>query len=186
MLRLGIVIVSTRPGRVGPSVARWFEARARAHGKFEVRLVDLAEVALPVYDEPRHPRLGQYEHAHTRAWSEAVKALDAFAFVTPEYNYGAPPSLLNALDYLFQEWAYKPAMFVSYGGISGGLRSVQMAKLTLTALRVMPLPEAVTIPFVASQLEAGVLKSSEALERSAATALDELHRWAEALRPLRG
>ena len=183
---LGIVIASTRPGRVGPAVARWFEERARANGKFAVQLVDLLEVNLPVYDEPRHPRLAQYEHAHTRAWSEIVKALDAFAFVTPEYNYGTPPALLNALDYLFQEWAYKPAMFVSYGGVSGGLRSVQMTKLSLTALRVMPLPEAVAIPFVASQLEGGALRSSEALERSAQTALEELHRWTEALRPLRG
>ncbi len=105
MLKLGVVIASTRPGRVGPSVARWFEERARVHGKFEVQLVDLQEVNLPVFDEPNHPRLAKYERAHSKAWSATVKGLDAFAFVTPEYNYGPPPALLNALNFLFHEWA---------------------------------------------------------------------------------
>ncbi len=186
MLALGVVIASTRPGRVGPSVARWFEERARVHGKFQVQLVDLQEVNLPVFDEPNHPRLAKYERAHSKAWSETVKRLDAFAFVTPEYNYGPPPALLNALNFLFHEWACKPAIFVSYGGVSAGLRSVQMSKLTLTALKVMPLPEGVAIPFVANLLESGVLKATEHLERSAHAALEELHRWAEALKPLRG
>ena len=124
----------------------------------EVQLVDLQEVNLPVFDEPNHPRLAKYERAHSKAWSATVKGLDAFAFMTPEYNYGPPPALLNALDFLFHEWACKPAIFVSYGGVSAGLRSVQMSKLTLTALKVMPLPEGVPIPFVANLLENGVLK----------------------------
>src|SRR5689334_4480755 len=119
-LKLQIVIASTRPGRVGAPVARWFHRRAEEHGGFDVELVDLAEVNLPLLDEPHHPRLRRYVHQHTQAWSARVEAADAFVFVTPEYNYGMPASLKNALDYLNQEWHYKPVGFVSYGGVSAG------------------------------------------------------------------
>src|SRR5690348_13390945 len=125
MPTLAIVIASTRPGRVGLPVARWFEDRARRHGRFDVVVEDLAERALPFLDEPRHPRLRQYEYAHTRAWSEAVDAADAFAFVTPEYNHGLNAPLKNAIDFLHHEWTYKPVGIVSYGGVSGGLRCTQ-------------------------------------------------------------
>src|SRR5262245_35133742 len=186
MLRLHTLIASTRPGRVGLPVGRWFAERARAHGKFEVELVDLAEVGLPIFDEPRNPRLGQYEHAHTRAWSERIRPADAFVFVTPEYNYGVPASLKNALDFLYQEWNYKPAAFVSYGGPAGGARSVQMARLIVGALKMVPIVESVAIPFVNKLVEDGAFKAAEAHEKAAGIVLDELHRWAGALRPLRG
>ena len=97
MPKLAVVIASTRPGRVGWPVGQWFLDRARAHGKFEVELIDLKELNLPHLDEPKHPRLQQYEHAHTKAWSKTVSQTDTFVFVTPEYNYGMPPALLNAL-----------------------------------------------------------------------------------------
>ena len=186
MPKLGVIICSTRPGRIGPAVAKWLVESAKRHGKFEVQVVDLKEVNLPVFDEPKHPRLRQYEHEHTKAWSRTVQALDAFVFVTPEYNYGMPPSLLNALDYLFTEWAYKPAGFVSYGGTSGGTRSVQMAKQVLTSLKIVPLPEGVAIPFVAKQMEGDEFKGGADQEPAAKTMLDELARWSEALRSLRG
>jgi NAD(P)H-dependent FMN reductase len=143
-------------------------------------------VGLPLIDEPRHPRLRDYEHEHTRRWSAIVDASDAFVFVTPEYNFSAPPALLNALDYLFHEWAYKPAGFVSYGGISGGMRAVQMTKLLLTSLKIVPLPEAVSIVFF-QQLMAptGAFLGSEPLEKAATTMLGELHRWSGALKSLR-
>jgi NAD(P)H-dependent FMN reductase len=96
MLKLHVVLTSTRPGRACLPIGTWFHAFAQRHGKFDVQLVDLAVVNLPPLDEPRHPRLGQYEHAHTKAWSATVSAADAFVFVTPEYNYGSPPALLNA------------------------------------------------------------------------------------------
>lgn len=185
-LTLGVVVCSTRPGRAGAPIAQWFLDRARAHGKFGVELVDLATVALPIFDEPKHPRFGDYQHEHTKAWSRTVRGLDAFVFVTPEYNYGSPPALVNALHYLFAEWACKAAGFVSYGGLSGGTRSVQMTKQFLTTLKVMPLPEAVNIPFFTQHLHEGVFTGTEAMEKSAAGMLDELHRWSEALRPLRG
>ena len=185
MLKLKIIIASTRPGRVGAPVARWVLGRARHNEKFDPSLADLAEVNLPLLDEPKHPRLGAYEHAHTKAWSAIVKEADAFVIVTPEYNYSAPPALLNALDYLYSEWHYKPVSFVSYGGISGGLRSVQMTKQIVTALKMMPIVEAVTIPFIANHMKDGELQTSESLEKSATTMLDELHRWATALKPMR-
>jgi NAD(P)H-dependent FMN reductase len=186
-LKLHTIICSTRPGRVGASVATWFHGKAREHGRFDAALVDLADFNLPVFDEPHHPQLQKYEHAHTRAWSASVAAADAFVFVTPEYNYGPPPSLLNALNFLFLEWQYKPASFVSYGGVSGGLRAVQLEKQTLTALKMMPIPEAVTIPSVSKHLDENrAFVSNELIDGSVKPALDELHRWAEALRPMRG
>src|SRR5713226_9805342 len=129
MPKLSVVIASTRPGRAGLPIGEWFFARAQAHGGFDVQLVDLKEVDLPLLDEPKHPRLRDYQHEHTKKWSALVGGSDAFVFVTPEYNFSSPPALLNAIDYLFHEWAYKPAGFVSYGGVSGGIRSVQMTKL---------------------------------------------------------
>lgn len=185
MLKLHVVIASTRPGRIGLPIGNWFFERAKAHGKFEVNLVDLKEVALPLLDEPKHPKLGQYEHAHTKAWSATVKAGDAFVFVTPEYNFAVAPALLNALDYLYTEWNYKPAGFVSYGGISAGLRAVQMAKQALTTLNMMPIVDAVALPFAMKQVADGVFQGNEANEKAATAMLDELHRWAEALAPMR-
>jgi len=188
MLLLQIIIVSTREGRAGLPVAKWFNEYAVHHGKFEIELIDLAEVNLPMLDEPNHPRLHQYQHVHTKAWSATIARGDAYVFVTPEYNYSVPPSLINALDYLYEEWAYKPAAFVSYGGISGGLRSVQMAKQPVTTLRMMPIPEGVPVPFFAQAIdkEAGTFTPNELHEKSANTMLNELLRWAEALRPMRG
>jgi NAD(P)H-dependent FMN reductase len=187
MPRLGIVIASVREGRIGFPVAQWFIDRARQHGRFDVEVVDLKEIDLPLFAERNHPRLQQYESEHQKAWSARVAALDAFVFVTPEYNYGPSPALLNALDYLLVEWYYKPAAFVSYGGISGGLRAVQLTKQTLTTLKMVPIVEAVAIPFVAQAVdrEAGVFKATEAHEKSATAMLDELLRWTEALAVLR-
>ena len=133
-LKLHTIIASTRPGRVGLHVGKWFHEYALKHGGFDATLVDLADFDLPVYDEPHHPRLQKYEREHTKRWAESVRSADAFVFVTPEYNYSPSPSLVNALDYVYLEWNYKPAGFVSYGGVSGGLRAVQVVKLQATAL----------------------------------------------------
>jgi NAD(P)H-dependent FMN reductase len=187
MPRLHIIVVSTRPGRVGPSIAAWFDGFARGHGKFDVALVDLAEVNLPFLDEPVHPRMMKYEHEHTKRWSASVAAADAFVFVTPEYNFGVPAPLVNALDFVFREWHYKPAGFVSYGGQSGGIRAVQMVKPILTTLKMMPIPEAVAIPFFTQHRDqSGTFTATEAHEKSATAMLDELLKWADALKSLRG
>jgi NAD(P)H-dependent FMN reductase len=183
--KLAVVAASTRPGRVGIHLARWMHGVAEAHGGFDPRLVDLAELALPIYDEPKHPRLREYVHDHTRRWSALVEEADAFVLVMPEYNYAPTPALLNALDYVFHEWGYKPASFVSYGGISGGLRAVQAIKLPLTSLKVVPLNEAVVVPFVHNQVKDGTFTPNEIQERAAPGMLDALVRWSDALKVLR-
>lgn len=185
-LRLNIVIGSTRPGRVGPTVARWFDAVAREHGGFDPVLVDLAAFDLPVFDEANHPRMQKYEKPHTVEWSASVASADAFVFVTPEYNFFAPPSLVNAIDFLHAEWGYKPAGILGYGGASGGMRAAQMLKLLLTSVKVMPIPESVNVHYVRQAIdEAGDFVPNEAVLGTARTMLDELARWAAALKPLR-
>jgi NAD(P)H-dependent FMN reductase len=183
---LQIIIGSTRPGRVGPSVAEWIAAAARAHGRFDVEVVDLAEVNLPMFNEPRHPRLRQYEHQHTKDWSAIIDRADAFIFVVPEYNYGFNAATKNAIDYLNHEWRYKPAGFASYGGVAAGTRAVQQLKQVMTTLKMVPVFEAVNIPFVQQFLdEATRLHPSEVMTEAATAMLDELARLAVALRPLR-
>ncbi|MGE4370912.1 MAG: NADPH-dependent FMN reductase [Burkholderiaceae bacterium] len=185
-LELHVIVCSTRPGRIGPPIAHWFSRFAAEHGKFNVKLVDLADFNLPVFDEPNHPRLQKYEHDHTKAWSASVNQADAFVFVTPEYNYCPPPSLINALNYLSREWAYKPCGFVSYGGVSGGLRSAQQAKQLVTTLKMMPMPEGVAVPMAWDNLdEQKTFTATDPVRSSAAVMLDELHKWAGALKTLR-
>lgn len=184
-LNLNTVICSTRPGRVGPIIANWFHNVALEHGAFNAALVDLATFNLPVYDEPVHPRHHNYQNAHTRAWAESVGSADAFVFVTPEYNYGVPPSLLNALNYVYAEWNYKPAAFVSYGGIFGGGRAVQMAKMTLNTLKMVPILESVVIPFFSGQITSERFTPNDVQKQAARDLLKELLRWTHALKPLR-
>jgi NAD(P)H-dependent FMN reductase len=183
--RLHVLIASTRPMRIGPSVAKWFHEFAAKHGKFDAHLVDLADFNLPVLDEPQHPSRRHYEHDHTKKWSASVNEADAFVFVTPEYNYGPPPSLLNALDYLFWEWQYKAVGLVGYGGISGGGRSTHAIKPTIVTLKMMPIPETVWLPNVYGQLKDGAFTANEFNEQGADALLHELIKWTDALAGLR-
>jgi NAD(P)H-dependent FMN reductase len=185
MPELMIVIASTRPGRAGGPVGRWFVERAREHGAFQIEVVDLAELALPMFDEPKHPRFRDYAHDHTRAWSQLVDAADAFVFVTPEYNHGYPASLKNAIDYLHHEWHNKPVGFVSYGGVAAGTRAMQQLKQVVTAVRMLPVVEAVNIPFFQQFIEDGELHANQVMEQAVPAMLDELVRVEAALRPLR-
>lgn len=184
---LQIVTASTREGRKGPAVAAWFEQIAREQGQFAIEAIDLKALNLPMFDEPEHPRLRRYKHEHTKAWSVTVRRADAFVFVVPEYNFSAPPSLLNAFDYLAHEWNYTAAGFVSYGGVSGGLRSVQMLKQTVTALKIMPMMEGVALPMFTTAIDAetGVFAPPDIQKKSALAMLDELLRWTTALKSLR-
>ena len=182
---LNIIVGSTRPGRVAPIFANWFKEFAAAHGKFEPVLVDIADFDLPLFDEPKHPRLGDYENEHTKRWSQTIAAADAFVFVTPEYNYFVPAPLVNAVTYLSAEWRYKPAGFLSYGGVSGGLRAVESAKPLLTTLKVVPIPEGVPVPNYPQLLADGEFKPNDLIAAGAKTMLDELHRWSVALKPMR-
>jgi NAD(P)H-dependent FMN reductase len=183
---LQIIIASTRPGRVGPSVADWVYQRAFAHGSFDAEIVDLAEVNLPIFDEPRHPRFREYTHQHTRDWSATVERGDAFIFVVPEYNFGFNAAIKNAIDYLHTEWQYKPVGFASYGGVAAGTRAVQMLKQVVTALKMTPVAESVSIPFIGQFLGADrAFQPNEIMESAVTAMLDELTRWTAVLRGLR-
>ena len=183
---LQVVIASTRPGRLGAPVAAWFAECAREHGGFTVEVIDLAEVDLPMFDEPKHPRLGQYEYQHTKDWSATISRGDAFVFVVPEYNYGFNAAIKNAIDYLHVEWQHKPIGFVSYGGVAAGTRAVQMLKQVVTTLKMVPVFDSVNIPFVAQFIaEDGALHANDIMQGAAKAMLDELMRWETAVKPLR-
>lgn len=183
---LQVIICSTRPTRAGKAVGDWFVETARAHGGLEVQVADLAEIGLPLLDEPHHPFLQQYQHEHTKQWAARIAASDAVVFVTPEYNYGMPAAAKNALDYLYHEWMNKPVGFVSYGGSSGGVRAVQHFKQVVTTMSLYPMGATVAIPFIVEKVEAGRF-TANGEEREAATALlDELARTAPVLAQLRG
>jgi NAD(P)H-dependent FMN reductase len=186
MPSLMIVIATTRPARAGIAVAEWFIDRARAHDAFEVDVVDLAELNLPFLDEPNHPRLGQYTQQHTRDWSARVTAADAFVFITAEYNHGYPATLKNAIDFLHWEWKDKPVGFVSYGGVAAGTRALQQLKPVVSVLKMVPISEAVNVPFFAQFIdEDGALAPNQVMEQSASAMLDELQRLNGALALLR-
>lgn len=186
-VRLLVLLCSTRPGALGPLIGQWLlETLTPRAGELGVELVPvtLGDLRLPFLDEEDHPASGVYQHEHTRRWSATVDAADGFVAVTPEYNYGMPATLKNALDYLSREWAWKPIGFVSYGHTSAGTRSVQHAKQVVTTLRLVPLGATVAIR-IDDAVEGGRLRSDPARDRAGVGLLDELVRVAHALRPLR-
>jgi NAD(P)H-dependent FMN reductase len=172
--KLLIVIGSTRPGRIGRPIGDWFTGVAREHGGFEVEEADLAELDLPLFDEPNHPRFRNYVHDHTKAWSAVVDAADAFVFITPEYNHSYPASLKNAFDYLNNEWRHKPLGFVSYGGIAAGTRAVQAFKPVAAALTMLVAQNLVNIAWVGQKLKDGVFVEDDDVRAAANAMLDEL------------
>jgi NAD(P)H-dependent FMN reductase len=185
MPTLTVIVGSTRPGRAGQPIAEWFAERARAHAGFDVEVADLAEIGLPLLDEPNHPRLGQYTKQHTKDWSAIIDRADAVVFVTPEYNYGYPASIKNAIDFLHREWRDKPAGFVSYGGVAAGTRAVQQLKQVVTTLRMTPVFDSVNIPFHAQLIKDGTFEATDVVNQAADTMLDELVRVEAALHQLR-
>lgn len=185
MYNLKIIIASTRPGRKGIYVANWFIDIAKQDENFNVEVLDLAKINLPFLDEPKHPRLQEYTKEHTKQWSKTISDADAFVFVIPEYNYSMPPTLLNAIDFLYKEWNYKPVGLVSYGGLSGGTRSAQMCKEVITTVKMMPLSTAVNLPFFERHLQDEKFTGYEEANKSAKNLLKELLKWTEALKPMR-
>jgi NAD(P)H-dependent FMN reductase len=179
---LQIIVGSTRPGRRGLAVATWFHDLAVRHAGFDVELVDLAEVGLPLLDEPRPPQRGEYVHEHTRRWSETVRAGDAYMFVVPEYNHSYGAATKNALDYLAKEWAGKPVAFVGYGGVAAGARAVQALIPVATSLGMVPLGQSVNIPFIRQAVtSAGTFEPAPGLDENASGVLDALLRLTTAL-----
>jgi NAD(P)H-dependent FMN reductase len=186
MHKLMIITVSTREGRKGDSLARWIEGEARQDSEWDVVPVDLKSLALPMLNEPEHPRLKHYHFEHTKQWSALVEPIDAFVVVTPEYNFSAPPSIVNALDYLFQEWAYKPIGFVSYGGVSAGTRGLVVLRQMVSAMRMVPVVESVNVPFFSQFIDAeGTFSANAQTAAGAAGMLAELKKWAAPLKAMR-
>jgi NAD(P)H-dependent FMN reductase len=187
MYKLKVIIASTRPGRAGLPVGEWFYNFIKKNdNNFEVELLDLLKINLPLLDEPNHPKLKKYTQEHTFAWSKIIDESDAFVFVTPEYNFGPPATLINALDYVYNEWNYKACGFVSYGAVSGGLRSVQVLKQVITTLKMVPIYEAVAIPMVNEQIdEQKNFNATPFNEKSALIMLKELQKWTDALIQMR-
>ena len=186
MNNLKIITSTTRPGRKGIFIAEWIIQLAQETNKFDVELLDLAVINLPLMDEPNHPRLKQYQQEHTKQWSAKIEGADAFIIVLSEYNFSIPAPIKNALDYLLNEWKYKPVAIVSYGGVSGGLRSTQMLKQVVTSLSMMPIFESVSIPFFTKYItEENKFVPEEIVTKSAQVMLTELERWSNALKVLR-
>src|SRR2546421_1365155 len=128
MLRIAIILGSTRPGRNGEAVAKWVYEIAKKRSDAEFELVDIKDFNLPLLDEPVPPSMGEYSKPHTKVWAAKIGSFDGYVFVTPEYNHGICGALKNAIDFLFAEWNNKAAGFVSYGS-AGGARAVEQLRL---------------------------------------------------------
>lgn len=183
MLKIGIIIGSTRPGRLGEGVATWVCEIAQKRSDAEFELVDIKDFNLPLLDEPMPPIMGQYSKPHTKTWAAKIDSFDGFVFVTPEYNHGIPGALKNAIDFLYREWKDKAAGFVSYGG-SGGIRAVEQLRLVLAHMGTVP--NQVMLPLNTDFENYSVFKPAPEREKELKAMLDQLIAWGEALKPLRG
>ena len=186
MYNLKIISSTVRPGRKGPLVAAWITELAKQNENFNVELLDLGEINLPMMNEPNHPIMKNYQHAHTKWWSAKIDEADAFIFVTAEYDYNYPAPLRNALEYLSQEWGYKPAAIVSYGGVSAGTRASNALKADLSTLRMVPLAESVNFPFFQQNInDENEFEAKETSHKAAANMLKQLVRWAKGLKAIK-
>ena len=185
MTRVAIIVGSTRIGRQGDAVAQWVYQGAHQYGNAQYEIVDLADLDLPLrLDEPRPAAVGpDYQHRHTRAWSQIVNSFDAFVFVVPEYNHSIPAVLKNALDFLYVEWADKVAGFVSYG-FDNGVRAVEHLRGILSELGMAHVRRTVALS-VRDDFENGKIGPREHQSRHLLEMLDKVLEWADCLRPLR-
>jgi NAD(P)H-dependent FMN reductase len=184
MLKIAIIIGSTRPGRVGEAVAKWAHDIARQRTDSEFELLDIANFKLPLLDEPLPASSGQYSRPHTRAWSAAVASFDGYVFVTPEYNHGMSGALKNAIDFLFHEWTNKAAGFIGYGGMMGA-RAIEQLRLVMAAVQVATVLPQVGLSLFTDFEKFSVFKPTEMQTKSLATLLDHVVAWSGALRALR-
>ena len=183
-LRIGIIIGSTRPGRVGDQVAKWVLEQAATRDDAEYELVDLTDFALPHLDEAMPASMGQYANDHTKAWAEKVASFDGYVFVTPEYNHSTSGALKNAIDFVYGEWNNKAAGLVSYGAASG-TRAAEHLRLILGELQIADVRQQVAFSlatdfenysaFTPAPFHAGMMQ----------TQLDQLVAWAGALQGVR-
>jgi len=184
MLRVAIIVGSTRPGRKGEAVARWVYEIAGSRGDAEFELVDIKDYDLPLLDEPSSAIFGQYSNDHTKAWSAKIASFDAFVFVTPEYNHATSGALKNAIDYLYREWNNKAAGFVGYGG-AGGTRAVENLRLVMGELMVADVRAQVALSLFTDFENFSVFKPAESHHAAVTATLDQVVAWSNALAPLR-
>jgi len=185
MLRIAVIIGSTRPGRNGEAVAKWVYKIAQKRSDAEFELVDIKDFNLPLLDEPVPPSLGQYRKDHTKVWAAKIDSFDAYVFVTPEYNHGTSAALKNAIDFLFKEWNNKAAGFVSYGG-AGGARAVEQLRLVLAELQIATVRNQTLLSMFTDFENFSVFRPAPAQENSVNAMLDQVIAWGGALRALRG
>lgn len=183
-MTVGIIVASTRQGRLGERVARWVQGEAARRDRLSVEWIDLAAWAFPYYPHPTPPKAAErtYQDPRERAWVELVARMDAFIIVTPEYNHGYPAGLKNALDYAYAGWNRKPVAFVSYGGSSGGVRAVQQLRQVAVELQMAPIREEVNIPFVSRALDEQGRPADELHRKRLDAVLTDLSWWAETLK----
>lgn len=184
MLRLAIVLGSTRPGRNGEAVAKWVYERAKRRTDATCELVDLATFNLPLLDEPVPASRGQYSKDHTKAWASKIASFDAFVFVTPEYNHSTSGALKNAIDFLYAEWNNKAAGFVSYGS-TGGVRAVEHLRLIMAEVQVATVRAQVALMLATDFENYSTFKPHARHEPSVNTMLDQLVAWGAAMQTVR-
>jgi NAD(P)H-dependent FMN reductase len=184
MLRVAIILGSTRPGRNGEAVAKWVYDIARKRTDAEFEYVDVKDYNLPLLDEPIPPSQGKYTKEHTKAWAAKIGSFDAFVFVTAEYNHGIPGALKNAIDFLYKEWNNKAAGFVSYGGV-GGVRSVEQLRLVMAELQVATVRGQVALSLYIDFENFTKFNPAPYHEKEVNTMLDQVMAWGSAMEALR-
>jgi NAD(P)H-dependent FMN reductase len=184
MIRIAIIIGSTRPGRNGEAVARWVYDIAQKRSDAEFELVDLLDFKLPLLDEPVPPSMGQYSKDHTKRWSEKVASFDGYVFVTPEYNRATSGALKNALDFVYNEWNNKAAGFVGYGSL-GGARAVENLRLIAGELQLADVRTQVALSLFTDFENFSVFKPADRHEQTVNGMLDQVVAWSGALKTLR-
>jgi NAD(P)H-dependent FMN reductase len=184
MIRVGVILGSTRPGRAGEAVAKWVFEKAQMHGNAEYELVDILDYNLPLLDEPIPPSQGKYSKDHTKRWAAKIATFDAFVFVTPEYNHGINGALKNAIDFLFAEWNNKSAGFVSYGS-AYGVRAVEHLRGVCGEIKIADVRTQVMLSLFTDFENYSVFKPEERHIQALNTMLDEVVAWGTALKTVR-
>jgi NAD(P)H-dependent FMN reductase len=184
MLKIGIIVGSTRPGRRAEAVARWVHNIATRRNDALYEIVDIQDFHLPLLDEPMPPSFGDHTQPHTKAWAERIAGFDGYVFVTPEYNHGTSGALKNAIDYLYTEWNNKAAGFVGYGG-AGGTRAVESLRLVMGELQVADVRGQVALSLVSDFENFTVFRPRPQHEKSVNAMLDQVVAWSGALEALR-
>lgn len=185
MIKIAVIIGSTRPGRNGEAVAKWVYDIAKKRADAEFELVDIAVFNLPLLDEPIPPSMGQqYSKEHTKKWSAKIASFDGYVFVTPEYNHATSGALKNAIDFLYVEWNNKAAGFVGYGSV-GGTRAVENLRLIMGELQVADVRAQVALSLFTDFENFSVFKPGAHNESSVNTMLDQVIAWSGAMKTLR-